>query len=191
MASEYGRWMMCLACARPALGLCRSCQSALRPSSARFVAGVVASSAFVHEGTAARLVHNLKYRRSLPAGRMLARSMAPHVHHGAAHLVPLPRAIGRRVSYGIDPAVVLAGELGRLTGLPVLRVVDAPLWWRRRAGKPRHDRTGVAFRLRADPGSHLVLIDDVLTSGETAASAVDAIGRRDISILTATSAGTM
>jgi len=183
--------MMCLSCALPAKGLCQSCLSSLRPASTRFVAGVVASSAFTHEGTAARLVHNLKYRRSLAAGHVLARCMAPHVHHDAAFLVPLPRAVLRRVSYGVDPAVVLARELASLTGLPVVRALEAPLWWRRRAGRPRQDRHGVGFRLRNDPGTHLVLIDDVLTSGETAASAVDAIGRSDISILTATSAGTM
>ena len=187
----YGRRMMCLVCAQPASGLCQSCRAALRPSACRIVEGAVASAAFAHEGTGARLVHNLKYRRSLVAGRMLAHAMAQRVHQSHAFLVPLPGAVGRRVVYGIDPAVVLASELERLTGLPVARVVDAPLWWRRRAGRPRRDRTGVSFRFRSDPGSHLILIDDVLTSGQTAASAVRAIGRADISILTATSAGTM
>lgn len=183
--------MMCLVCARPGNGLCRGCQTSLRPSAARLVGGVVAVSAFAHEGTAARLVHNLKYRRSLAAGGMLARAMAKHVHRERAVFVPLPRALGRRVVYGIDPAVVLAGELARRTGMPMVRALDAPLWWRRRAGRSRRDRTGVSFRLRSDPGSHLILVDDVLTSGATAASAVEAIGRTDISILTATSAGTM
>ncbi|MGI9528904.1 MAG: ComF family protein [Acidimicrobiia bacterium] len=183
--------MMCLVCARPAERLCRGCQTSLRPSAARLVGGVVAVSAFAHEGTAARLIHNLKYRRSLAAGRMLADAMAEHLHRKRAILVPLPRALSRRVVYGIDPAVVLAGELARRTGLPVVNAVDAPMWWRRRAGRPRRDRTGVSFRLRTDPGSHLVLVDDVLTSGATAASAIEVIGRTDISILTATSAGTM
>lgn len=187
----YVGCMMCLVCARPANGLCPECRSSLRSSPSRLVGGVVAESAFAHEGTASRLVHNLKYRRSVAAGRVLANAMARHLHRQPSFLVPLPRALGRRVVYGIDPAVVLAEELARLTGMPMVRAVDAPLWWRRRAGRPRRDRTRVSFRLRSDPGSHLVLIDDVLTSGHTAASAVEAIGRTDISILTATSAGTM
>lgn len=182
---------MCIACARPASGLCQPCLNDLRPSSTRYVGGVVASSAFLHEGTAARLVHNLKYRRSLAAARVLARCMEPHLHQDAAFLVPLPRAASRTLWYGVDPAVALAREVSRLAGLEVMAALDAPLWWRRRAGRPRHDRTGVGFRLRVDPGGHVVLVDDVLTSGETAASAGAAFGRSDISILTATSAGTM
>ena len=182
---------MCLVCARPGAGLCPACHASLRPSATRLVRGVVAVSAFAHEGTAARLVHNLKYRRSIAAARVLARAMAQHVHREQAVLVPLPRALGRRVVYGIDPAVVLADELASRTGMPSVRAPTAPLWWRRRAGRPRRDRTGVSFQLRSDPGGHLILVDDVLTSGATASSAVEAIGRTDISILTATSAGTM
>ena len=117
--------------------------------------------------------------------------MADHIQPDAAYLVPLPRAIGRTVAYGVDPASVLAGELHAITGVPVAGVITAPVWWRRRAGSSRAARHGVGFRLKNDPGMHLVLIDDVLTTGQTAASAVGAIGRPDISILTATSAGTM
>jgi predicted amidophosphoribosyltransferase len=152
---------------------------------------VVADAAFAHEGTAARLVHNLKYRRSIPAGGLLARSMERHLHPAASALVPLPRAVGRTLTYGIDPALSLARHLGARSGLPVVNALDGPLWWRRRAGRSRRDRKGVGFRLRVDPEGHVVLIDDVLTTGETAASAIRAFGRSDISILTATSAGTM
>jgi predicted amidophosphoribosyltransferase len=155
------------------------------------VAGVVVGSAFVHEGAAAKLVHSLKYRRCLGSARLLADAMAPHLRPDARWLVPLPRAFSRRVKYGVDPAVELAAALGELTGTPLAFALGAPMWWRRRAGRPRDTRGEVAFRVRSDPGSHLVLIDDVLTTGATVASAVRGFGRGDISVLTATSAGTM
>jgi predicted amidophosphoribosyltransferase len=146
---------------------------------------------FRHVGAAVRLVHNLKYRRSMPAGRLLAAAMVSGLPSDATALVPIPRSFVRRVTYGIDQALVLATDLHRLTGLPVIRALGAPLWWRRRAGADREHRHGIEFRQVEPVPRNAILVDDVLTTGATVGSAVRAMNARGISVLVATSAGTM
>jgi predicted phosphoribosyltransferase len=133
----------------------------------------------------------LKYRRSILAGRLLAAAMASGVPADASVLVPVPRSFVRRVTYGIDQASVLASELGIITGLSVMRGLGAPLWWRRQAGADRKHRHAVGFRKVGSVPAGAVLVDDVLTTGATATSAVSVIRERGISVLVATSAGTM
>jgi predicted amidophosphoribosyltransferase len=146
---------------------------------------------FRHVGAAARLVHNLKYRRSVNAGRLLAAAMVAGVPGDASALVPMPRSYVRRVAYGIDQAGVLANELSLTTSLPVHRGLGAPLWWRRQAGANRQDRHPVGFREVVPVPARAVLIDDVLTTGTTVMSALSVIRQAGISVLVATSAGTM
>ena len=89
-----------------------------------------------------------------------------------AFLVPLPeRPLAEGVLRDRSCGESWRGELASLTGLPVVRALEARVVAApgRQAAPDRH---GVGFRLRNDPGTHLVLIDDVLTPGETAASAV-------------------
>lgn len=108
-----------------------------------------------------------------------------------AVLVPIPRSFVRRVTYGIDQARVLADEVGNLTGIEVLDALGAPLWWKRRAGARRRDRHAIDFRRIAAVPEGCVLVDDVFTTGSTVMSAVAVSGSRRISVLVATSAGTM
>ena len=183
--------MLCLSCALPARVLCEPCRQTLRPVPPRRVAGVVAEAAFLHRDAAANLVRNMKYRRSLPAARFLARAMAESVSRDATVLIPVPRALVRRVTYGIDPSHELANELAVITGLPVLHALKAPIWWPRRAGAPRSRRGRVVFSSIGGRFDHSVLVDDVLTSGATMESAIDALEGADISVVTATAAGTM
>jgi predicted amidophosphoribosyltransferase len=142
-------------------------------------------------GAAARLVHALKYRGSSPAAAFLARHMVDAIEPGATCLVPVPRTLARRLRFGIDPAVELAGVVAVRTGLPVVRALDAPLWSSRHAGAPRARRTTVAFRRAMPVEGHAVIIDDVVTTGVTAASAMSALAPCEMSVLAATSAGTM
>ncbi len=175
----------------PGWPLCDPCVTSLARAPAQNVRGVSVEAGFRHVGAAVRLVHNLKYRRSLPAGRLLASAMVSGLPSDAAALVPVPRSFARRVRYGIDQAFVLAMDMERMTGLPVIRGLGAPLWWRRQAGADREHRHGIAFSpIEAIP-TRAVLVDDVITTGGTVASALQAMGASEISVLVATSAGTM
>jgi predicted amidophosphoribosyltransferase len=183
--------MFCLACAMPGWPLCGPCVASLKRVPPSVVRGVPVEAGFRHVGAAVRLVHNLKYRRSLSAGRVLAAGMVAGLPVEAAALVPVPRSFVRRVTYGIDQGEALANELSRLTGLPVANAIGAPMWWKRRAGADREHRHAINFAKTASVPANAVLVDDVLTTGATAMSALGVIGGNGLSVLVATSAGTM
>lgn len=183
--------MLCLSCAMPGWPLCDPCVTSLQRASPRTLGDHSVEAGFRHVGAAVRLVHNLKYRRSLPAGRLLAAAMIPGLPADATALVPVPRSFVRRVVYGVDQALVLATEISRLTGLEVVRGLGAPLWWRRRAGADRKHRHAIAISQVAPLPKRAVLVDDVMTTGATVSSAIDAMPESRVAVLVATSAGTM
>ena len=155
------------------------------------VCGVSVEAGFRHVGAAVRLVHNLKYRRSIRAGRILAAAMVSGLPVDATVLVPVPRSLVRRVTYGIDQAKVLAKEVSNLTGLEVIDGLGAPFWWKRQAGATLEDRHAVDFRGICRVPDRAVLVDDVFTTGRTALCAIAAADAQRMSVLVATSAGTM
>lgn len=154
--------------------MCDRCAADLRPAPERYLAGAgVVRPAFVHQGVARILVHHLKYRGVVAAGRFLAYAMAPLVPPDAV-IVPVPRLRWRVLRYGVDPALELAVAVSRLTGQPMARLLRAPLMGRARAG--RAHGTAPAFRPRAAPSIPIVLIDDVVTSGATLTAAASVLG---------------
>lgn len=171
--------------------MCQACERGLVVTHDRVASGVAVGVAFKHTGTAVRLVHNLKYRRSLAAGRFLAHAMARRVPVGATSLVPVRRSLVRRVSFGIDQASFLTTVISDLVGLPVIDVLRPPMWWSQRAGSPVSERKPIGFRASSPIPDGAVLVDDVLTTGSTIASAGRAIEPATYSSLVATAAGMM
>jgi predicted amidophosphoribosyltransferase len=171
--------MVCIACAGSGVPLCHDCSVGLGASANRTVGDVVVAPAFAHVGTGVRLVHNLKYRRSIAAGRLLAAEMARRVPLDAGALVPVPRVFVRRLVYGIDQTAVLAACIARVTGLPVVSALGAPVWQPRLAGTSRQRRRPPAFTVKQRP-LRAVLVDDVLTTGTTIEAAVSALGSSNI-----------
>ena len=147
--------------------------------------------ALAHSGAAARLVHNLKYRRCRGSAVVLASAIARHVPLDATAIVPVPRSLARRIRYGVDQTAVLAELVAAEHGVPVVRAVHAPLWWRRRAGSARANRGPVGFRLLRPVPAGAVILDDVLTTGSTLASVTGLVAHRRFVLVTATAAGTM
>lgn len=170
--------MVCLACAMPSKigSLCSDCTGSLRFAPSRTVGSVLVQPVFNHSGAAARLVHNLKYRRSLQAGKLLGRLMAERLPTSATSIVPIPRVLVRRIAYGIDQTEILAAAISNVSGLPVVRALHAPMWDRRSAGKDRSQRRSPTFGRRCAVGAGAVLIDDVCTTGATIVGARDALG---------------
>lgn len=175
---------------RPVCGECEAW-----PASLRFAR----SAAWLHP-PADRLVHQLKYRgwRALAgpmAMRMAGLALPPSVEAEARVVVPVPTTPTRRRERGYNQAEALALGFATRTG----RRVELALLRRDRAGsqtslQPVERRTNVAGMFGPEPdavarirGAHVLLIDDVLTTGATAGECVRVLcdaGVRCVSLVT-------
>lgn len=134
--------------------------------------------AAVSYGAVAKTVAlRLKYGGRLAFATTAARLMARHLPADAALIVPVPLHRWRLWARGYNQAALLAAALGRTSG-----VAHDPLLLRRtrrtpilRGMGPRQRAAAVRGAFAVDParaasltGGHVVLADDVYTSGATA-----------------------
>jgi predicted amidophosphoribosyltransferase len=112
-------------------------------------------------------------------------------HSGPVVLTWVPLGRRRRRARGYDQAEALARVVGRLTGWtvrPMLVRSTETSPQARRAGRHRRLALRGAFRAVAASPPRVVLVDDVLTSGATAADCARALreaGARDVGLLCA------
>lgn len=144
-------------------------------------ASILVRSRWFHGGGVVQVVHDLKYRATCGTATGLATSLVDLVPADTAALVPVPRALVRRLRYGVDPAWEVARHLSRLTGIPIVRALEPPLWRPQHAG--RSSASPPRFRGRAAPGRSL-LVDDVVTTGATLLAAATTCGARRAVTLT-------
>lgn len=201
---------ICLYCGSPVAGeqedpyRCAKCIG--RPRCFDF-----ARSALANSPDALKLVYALKFHRAnylaTALGRILNRLWedTPALRdHKDWCLVPVPAAQRRLFSRGYNQAEELALALGRLRGLPVI----SPLM-RRKSGEESQTRLSAAERWRNARRSyalqrawadgrkslppHIVLVDDVYTTGSTVRSCALALKSipsvRNVGVLTLLRAG--
>ncbi len=189
LAAEY----FCVCCRTPfrnrfpldEQGRCPLCRLGLRGFDAAYSYGA-------YEGVLRELIHLFKYGRIRTLARPLGEYLAVAIPHDQRFdlIVPVPLHWRRRLARGFNQAALLAAAVARRYALPVAPAV------RRRRGTPsqagltnaqRRANMAGAFRVRRPEqvrGRRVLLVDDVMTTGATAAACAAALKRAGASHVT-------
>ena len=169
----------CQTCALPsAAPLCHGCLESAPPVSR-------AAAVARYEGVTRRLVHALKFRGhdilAAPAGALMtAAARTCGLDRDCEAVVPIPSTARRNRDRGYDPGALLAEEVARRLGRPLLsllsRVREAPPQSTVPAARRRGNVLGAFASSRAARGARLLLVDDVMTTGATAFEAARTLG---------------
>jgi ComF family protein len=195
LSAEY----FCVQCRAPFLsrfpldeeGRCGLCRRGVRGFDAAYSFGF-------YEAELRQLIHLFKYGRvrtlAGPLGKLLARALPREQAFDV--IIPMPLHWRKRWQRGFNQSELLAREIGRRTHTPVKnalrRVRNTPAQAGLTSAKRRLNVSG-AFQAkkRADVdaihGRRVLLIDDVMTTGATAASCARALqraGARQVTLLT-------
>ncbi len=171
----------CVRCALPLphAGLCGRC----RAHPPAFDATL---AAFEYRFPVDRIVQRFKYAGDLALGRWLAERLADcvlgEVEEDAALIVAPPSTRARIRERGFNPALEIAKTVARRVGVPW--AIDGLVRTRETSSQPglgrderRRNVEGALAAGRDVEGRHVVLVDDVMTTGATAEAAARVLKR--------------
>ena len=187
---------LCRCCGGPnssPLEICPDCQK----EKARL--WPLAVTAFPYYGMAQEAIRNFKFHGRLSLapylGRRMARAWQEHHGENTVDIVSyIPLFLTRYFQRGFNQSATLAEFVGRELTLPVLRTLlrcrsTARQSGLRREGRLRNIRGAFrAWRPAQWQGKHILLIDDVFTTGATLQEATHVLlagGAAEVSVLTA------
>ena len=170
----------CLTCAQPGvMGRCGWCRAT--PVA---VDGIRAPFVYARDGVIQKAIYDFKFH----GVRVMASELAGHLADcmvsydmAADVIVPVPSHRRRLRSRGFNQAALLAGELGKLTGIPVeerllVRTKDAPSQLRMIGRPERWSNVADSFECRGDAGGvSVLLVDDIVTTGATMSACAEAL----------------
>lgn len=170
----------CASCRTPFLnefpldgeGRCALCRTGLRGFDAAYCFGA-------YTGVLRELIHLYKYGRvktlARPLGDLLAAALPREERFDAA--IPVPLHWRRRWQRGFNQADLLARSIARRCGMPVVHALKRTRPTTAQAGlgnTARRRNVAAAFasrgRTAAVAGKRILLVDDVMTTGSTAAA---------------------
>jgi len=169
--------LACARCALPRDDPVKGCDCARSPLDA-------VQAAFLYRWPVDDLLRRLKFHQDLAAGRLLSglmvRRLAAMPGPAGSVVVPVPLHPRRLRQRGHDQAAELARPLARALGLPCRRllrrrVATAPQSELDAAARRRNVRN--AFECVVPAPEHVVLVDDVMTTGATLRAAAAALRR--------------
>ncbi len=179
----------CVSCRTPfqnafpldAEGRCALCRFGLRGFDAAYCFGA-------YEGVLRELIHLYKYGRvktlARPLGALLAAALPREERFDA--VTPVPLHWRRQWQRGFNQSELLARGIARRCGIPVIHALKRVRPTVAQAGLSNTGRcqnVAAAFQLRRAPwagaveGKRILLIDDVMTTGSTAAACALALKR--------------
>jgi ComF family protein len=139
----------------------------------------LATAPYLHGGALAEAIHRLKYERREDLGRELAVLFEACAVPESDLLVPIPLHPRRLRERGYDQSRLLADGAKRRFRLPVAALLERVRATGQQVGRDREARernVRGAFRACGKVGGlRLCLIDDVMTTGATAAAAAEAL----------------
>jgi len=170
----------CLACQAEGSLLCKACLDSLPPTPIKQLAGSdleTVQSATVYGAVAKDLIWKLKSSGAQEAAKIMASRMSkllPPSQRGL--IVPVPTASSRVRRRGYDQSHLIAKALSRQTRLPYLNCLKRQ-GQAHQVGASREQRKSQlnnAFRIKSPQlikNAHIILVDDVVTTGATLESA--------------------
>ena len=169
---------LCYICRIEGAVLCSRCAQTLPkcPSSPGLRPTTVWFAATTYTGVAKQLVHALKFTYARRAATDAALLMVERFPEGyRPHVITyIPTATSRMRARGYDQARLIAVAVSRELALPCVPLLGR-MGQKRQVGQDKHTRAAQlngAFRPLADcSGQHVLLVDDVLTTGSTVSAA--------------------
>ncbi|MET0815324.1 MAG: ComF family protein [Pseudoxanthomonas sp.] len=173
----------CLRCALPlpAPGTCGACLQRPPPLTQTH-------AVFVYGFPLDRLVPRFKFHNDLPAGRLMSELMVQGCRHlpRPEALVPVPLHATRLRQRGYDQALDLARPLANALQVPLLcdalarARATAPQSELDAGARQRNLRRAFDIRAGASLPEHVVLVDDVMTTGATLEAAARSLRRAGV-----------
>lgn len=164
---------------------------------------VTACYFFSKKGKTQHLVHELKYSGNREAGLFLGRQLGESIKdapqfQGIDIIIPVPLHPKRERKRGFNQAYIIAQGISEVTGFPIgtrylLRTVYNETQTHKTAEERRNNVKGIFEARHTEElrGKHVLLVDDVMTTGATIASCaheLESIPGITLSIATATHA---
>lgn len=177
----------CKSCKAPldrqaVFGLCPACTGELcalarrdNPFAAPYESLDYALCAYTFDGAVRKLIHHLKYAGELHIAPLLAKAMAPLVPAQVDYLVPIPLHPRRERFRGFNQARALGEEMHALGAPPCVDALQRVRMTQQQAvlhADKRQSNLRGSMRAAQDVrGKHILLVDDVFTTGATACEA--------------------
>ncbi len=173
--------LLCTTCITYLSEIVSPCRNCGRPESADVCGQCLqkppkwdhASLQWHFNGLVRHLIHQFKYHHDMAAGNALFRQWQPDIGDQAhPSIIAVPMHHKKEAKKGFNQAMVLAKKLSDQRGLPLWRGVRRIAKTPALEGLTKKERQTVlknAFDLNDKPPQAVVIVDDVFTSGATAA----------------------